>query len=445
MTLIVPNATDTTSGNKYTVLDQAEPDALDFEILGSGSSGVINGCEVSPSVGALATTVAVGSGVVVLNGTAYTVSASPNLALPTIPSDPTWKRFDAVVARLVGSSMVLTTIYGSSSTTNPTSPRSSARLTGALNTYDQYSYVNFDTDVVLAVVYRDNSISSMLSGHIVDKRHSVKTQIVYRSGSAPSTSTGSVGDLHLRTSALAAGESGVYVKRDSSTWQQLAGVPVDPGVPVGTVITWVSTNAPNALVWKECDGSTISRTGFSALFTVLGTQYGAGDGSTTFNLPDLRGYYLAGMPVSGGAFNTPSGNTSNTIQLIQSNIPAHTHTIDHGHSGTAQDGGIHNHRATSTQDFATRLPSAPDISYVAPQSTKSLNEGLADQYTYSSTPPYGMLMSYTSETVNSTSHQHSVTIPGSSGLVSGPSGSNPAVPVNIQPKTLYVKYYIRCA
>lgn len=58
-------------------------------------------------------------------------------------------------------------------------------------------------------------------------------------------------------------------------------------VETGTIIAWGATNAPSG--YLKCDGSTVSRTTYAKLFSVIGTRYGSGDGSTTFNLPNLIG------------------------------------------------------------------------------------------------------------------------------------------------------------
>ena len=58
-------------------------------------------------------------------------------------------------------------------------------------------------------------------------------------------------------------------------------------VEVGTIIAWGATDAPSG--YLKCDGSAISRTTYANLFSVIGTRYGSGDGSTTFNLPNLIG------------------------------------------------------------------------------------------------------------------------------------------------------------
>ena len=101
MPFIIPNATDTTSGNRYEALDQSEPDSLDFEILGARSTGVLSGCTVIAQA-VPTNSVNVSSGSVMLNGTVYTVNGVPNHTLPQAPSN---NRFDIVVARLIGGSM----------------------------------------------------------------------------------------------------------------------------------------------------------------------------------------------------------------------------------------------------------------------------------------------------------------------------------------------------
>ena len=58
-------------------------------------------------------------------------------------------------------------------------------------------------------------------------------------------------------------------------------------VPIGGIIPWAGIDIPDGFL--ECDGSAISRTGYVGLFGVIGTTWGPGDGSITFNLPNLMG------------------------------------------------------------------------------------------------------------------------------------------------------------
>lgn len=69
-------------------------------------------------------------------------------------------------------------------------------------------------------------------------------------------------------------------------------------VPAGLVAPFAGAAAPNG--WLLCDGLAVSRTTYAALFAVIGTAYGSGNGTTTFNLPDLRGRVAAGKDNMGG-------------------------------------------------------------------------------------------------------------------------------------------------
>ena len=83
------------------------------------------------------------------------------------------------------------------------------------------------------------------------------------------------------------------------------GVYIAASVPVGSVIAYAANAEPTGFF--ICDGRAVSRTTYSQLFSVLGTTYGAGDGSTTFNIPDFRGKFLRGAATDGTT--APIGST----------------------------------------------------------------------------------------------------------------------------------------
>lgn len=111
-------------------------------------------------------------------------------------------------------------------------------------------------------------------------------------------------------------------------------------VPPGTLLMYIAASAPGG--WLVCDGSAISRATYSALFTVLGTTYGSGDGANTFNLPDMRGRTPVGSGAGIGLTNRSLGATggAETHTLSSSEMPAHTHT------GTTDSNGAHTHSIT---------------------------------------------------------------------------------------------------
>ena len=108
------------------------------------------------------------------------------------------------------------------------------------------------------------------------------------------------------------------------------------GVNTGIIIPWSSASVPSGFL--QCDGSNVSRSTYSALFAVIGTVYGAGDGSSTFGLPDLQDRCVLSksnnkaLASTGGAENvTCSGNVSVTAAaanatLSIAQLAAHTHT-----------------------------------------------------------------------------------------------------------------------
>ena len=103
-------------------------------------------------------------------------------------------------------------------------------------------------------------------------------------------------------------------------------------LPAGSVIWKASTTVPSG--WLECDGSAISRTTYSALFADIGTTWGTGDGSTTFNLPTQARRVVVGKGGSGtGTLGATVGSTggAETVTIGTTNLPS---SVAVGNSGT---------------------------------------------------------------------------------------------------------------
>lgn len=92
-------------------------------------------------------------------------------------------------------------------------------------------------------------------------------------------------------------------------------------IPVGSIMIWL-TNSPPA-DWLICDGQAIDRAIYSDLFALFGTQFGAGNGTTTFNLPDLRARFPVGRKSDNTRFDTIGETGGQESQ-------DHTHTLDLG-------------------------------------------------------------------------------------------------------------------
>src|SRR5262249_44557947 len=142
----------------------------------------------------------------------------------------------------------------------------------------------------------------------------------------------------------------------------------------GVALPYFGVTAPSS-AFALPFGQAISRTTYVNLFNLIATTYGAGDGSTTFNLPDLRGYLLAGKDDMGGAVASRitagasgidgtvlgAAGGAQTVTLITAQMPAHAHGVnDPTHSHGVSD-PTHAHSvafstaATTNGHFAIRL------------------------------------------------------------------------------------------
>lgn len=143
----------------------------------------------------------------------------------------------------------------------------------------------------------------------------------------------------------------------------LTGLSSGDTIPVSTVVALASSSVPSG--WLECDGSAVSRTTYADLFAAISTDYGVGDGTTTFNLPDLRGEFIRGWDNGKG---TDSGRAIASFQddaleshlhaagtLATSSAGAHTHSITMGAdaaSGSVVDGGFSTGGGTASTNSA---------------------------------------------------------------------------------------------
>lgn len=141
----------------------------------------------------------------------------------------------------------------------------------------------------------------------------------------------------------------------NTSWTTLADIgaaTVFTGEPAGVVKMYAGPTPPAG--WLVCDGNVVSRTTYSALFTAIGTYWGGGDGSTTFNLPDFRARVPLGLDLQGtgrlgagrGAFGLNFQVGEGTHTLTGDEMPYHGHAVNdpgHGHSGATSTSGQHNH------------------------------------------------------------------------------------------------------
>lgn len=138
-----------------------------------------------------------------------------------------------------------------------------------------------------------------------------------------------------------AGQGSVYLRRDNTggtqMYQKTTGIHVNTGwvglagaavtTPTGALHAYGGATAPTG--WLLCDGTAVSRTVYADLYLAVGTTYGVGDGSTTFNVPDLRGRMPVGYAASGGAAEVSTLGLNEAVAVAQRR-PQHRHTA-HAH------------------------------------------------------------------------------------------------------------------
>lgn len=312
MAFIIPNATETGSGQRFANVNQAEPDSLDFEALGLRGNWVRSGAAVS-----ISTTdyLSVAAGVVVVGGAPYNLSAYGPVAIPRA----TDAYYALVVARKSGSAVSTVVINGTDSSTNPILPKSRSVLeTDGL--FNSSIHVDPATDVLLGAIYV--TAAETTADNLVDKRI-VDTRPVTQTYAALPTDDDKdvIGDIVIY-------DSSVYVKVNSTTWSEMATLAdvSAAGVPVGAVFAWPGASAPTGY-YLECNGAAVSRSTYSTLFGIIGTAFGAGDGSLTFNLPKLDDDRTI-FGGSAGLVGATGG--SNALTLTTANMPSHSHSVTVG-------------------------------------------------------------------------------------------------------------------
>jgi microcystin-dependent protein len=146
-------------------------------------------------------------------------------------------------------------------------------------------------------------------------------------------------------------------------------------VPVGAIQMWPTDTAPTG--WLLCRGQQVSRATYQALFNLVSTTYGVGDGSTTFNIPNLQQRFPLGKAAAGtGSVLAGTGgtidhtHTTGAVSGSTANSGGHGHTV----SGSTANESSHTHDLDVLQDGSTATSTAGGITlnYQAGGSTENL-------------------------------------------------------------------------
>lgn len=164
------------------------------------------------------------------------------------------------------------------------------------------------------------------------------------------------------TDPIAVGDNDTRFSTVSGTALSASNKVVDHATISGVISMWGTTTAPTG--WLLCDGSAVSRSTYSVLFGILGTTYGAGNGTTTFNLPNLKGKVPVGYNSSETEFDAigeTGGEKTHLLTGEESGIASHSHGQQDWSSGTGSTKIISqttSYNATPTTD---RLPPTTTI------------------------------------------------------------------------------------
>lgn len=194
--------------------------------------------------------------------------------------------------------------------------------------------------------------------------------IVHQDGVLPTLDSAEIILVTARstdTFTITRAQKGTTAQSIATTWRISLPVLSEDVTPVGAVTPFAGTTEPTG--WLLCYGQAVSRTTYKALFDLIGTTYGSGDGSTTFNLPDLRGRVVAGQDDMGGSsanrLTGLSGGVDGDVlaaaggaeahTLTTAEMPAHTHdyvrplsTTDSDRGGASSEWSIDNTQTLST-------------------------------------------------------------------------------------------------
>lgn len=126
-------------------------------------------------------------------------------------------------------------------------------------------------------------------------------------------------------------------------------------MPAGALMPFAGSVAP--VGWLLCDGQAVSRTAYAALFAAIGTTYGAGDGSTTFNLPNVKGRIIVGQDTGQAEFATRGGIGGAKGHYHNVNVNTDTRDTNHAHNVVARNADTGANIQNHAHGFTTSEPS----------------------------------------------------------------------------------------
>jgi microcystin-dependent protein len=139
-------------------------------------------------------------------------------------------------------------------------------------------------------------------------------------------------------------------------------------VPPGSITAFAGSASPEG--WLLCNGQSVDRQIYQNLFAIIGTTYGAGDGTSTFNVPNLRGRQIIGVDTAQSEFNVlgeTGGEKTHTLTIDE--MPSHSHNVnDPGHNHGVTDPGhahsyVNNVGDQNVNTLTTQSTAADEVDY----------------------------------------------------------------------------------
>lgn len=284
-----------------------------------------------------------------------------------------------------------TMFFGSSFSNIPVHSIRWNRATSAFQEWDGATWNDLASGLTLGTMSAQDSNNVNITGGVI--------------GTAVNIDAARLTSNLVATARLGGGAAGVTTfLRGDQTWA----VPLYQ--PIGSCFIWMTAAAPtNHLL---LNGQAVSRATYADLFALWGVTFGPGNGTTTFNVPDMRGFFPFGKSAAGTG--SVLGGTFGAIDHVHTG-PSHTHTVAaHNHTGpshthTISVDGDHQHGVTGSTDGVG--DHTHDYSGSGTTSTES--GALSDQFgvSHNSIDLHSHTFSWAGTTTSNGSHSHTLTNP----------------------------------
>lgn len=200
---------------------------------------------------------------------------------------------------------------------------------------------------------------------------------------------------------------------DGTSWADLS-ASGNVEMPVASIQPWLGASAPSG--WLICNGQAVSRSTYANLFSIISTRFGSGNGSTTFNVPDVQGYQITGAGTSLGNVDSTAtfrGGTvdAGSVAAHSGTAAVHSHSLTYTAATESQHTYTHSHSATVSE--GTSSPAAHTYSDTsnAGQShthTASVASGGSTIATAGGVTRTSVAHTHSAPSVSTDTHTHSV-------------------------------------